>query len=309
MAGSGTTLEWAVFWALVVGMLALDLVVFNRKAHEIKLREAAIWSVVWVALSLAFNAYVWIDHGGDDALKFFTAYLVEKSLSVDNLFVFLAIFNFFRIPLLHQHRVLFYGVVGALVMRGIFIYAGTALLSRFDWMMYLFGAFLIYTAFKLGFDKGEPIDPSKTLIMRIAKKYLRTTHELHGSKFFVRSNGLLLATPLFLVLLVVEFSDVLFAFDSVPAVLGISKDPFIVYSSNIFAILGLRALYFLIAGLLTRLRYLNIGLAAILGFIGVKMLINEHFHVPILLSLAMIAVILTISIVASLRATKREAAK
>jgi tellurite resistance protein TerC len=299
--GSGTTIEWVIFWVIVVGMLALDLWVFNRKAHEIKLREAAIWSVVWIALSLAFNVYVWIDHGSDDALKFFTAYLVEKSLSIDNLFVFLAIFNFFRIPLQHQHRVLFYGVVGALVMRGIFIYAGTALLERFEWMMYLFGAFLIYTGFKLGFDKGEPIDPSK--------KYLRTTHELHESKFFVRSDGVLLATPLFLVLLVVEFSDVLFAFDSVPAVLGISKDPFIVYSSNIFAILGLRALYFLLAGMLNRLRFLNIGLAAILGFIGLKMVVADLVHIPILLSLGVIAIVLMVSIIASLLAEKREKAK
>lgn len=307
MGGSGTTIEWAAFWVIVVGMLLIDLVVFNRKAHEIKLLEAAIWSVVWTVVALIFNGYIWHDHGGTDALNFFTAYLVERSLSIDNLFVFLVIFNFFRIPLEFQHRVLFYGVVGALVMRALFIYAGTALLSHFDWMMYLFGAFLIYTAVKLAFDKGEPIDPSKTLIMRIARKYLRTTPELDGTKFFTRSNGLWLATPMFLVLLVVEFSDVLFAFDSVPAVLGITKDPFIVYSSNIFAILGLRAMYFLIAGMMTRLRYLNVGLAAILGFIGLKMLIEDLIHVPVLLSLGIIIVMLTIAVVASLWVDKRQA--
>ena len=307
MGGLGTTIEWAAFWIIVVGMLLIDLVVFNRKAHEIKLLEAAIWSIVWTIVALIFNGYIWHDHGGDDALNFFTAYLVERSLSIDNLFVFLVIFNFFRIPLDYQHRVLFYGVVGALVMRALFIYTGTALLSHFDWMMYLFGAFLIYTAFKLAFDKGEPIDPSKTLIMRFARKYLRTTPELDGTKFFTRSNGLWLATPMFLVLLVVEFSDVLFAFDSVPAVLGITKDPFIVYSSNIFAILGLRAMYFLIAGMMTRLRYLNVGLAAILGFIGLKMLIEDLIHVPVLLSLGVIMVMLTIAIVASLWVDKRKA--
>ncbi len=306
MLGSGSPLEWIVFAVIVLGMLALDLIVFNRKAHEIHLKEAALWSVVWIAISLIFNGYVWHQHGPEDGAKFLAAYLVEKSLSVDNLFVFLAIFGFFKIPAQYQHRVLFWGVLSAIVLRAIFIGTGTALLTTFHWMMYIFGAFLVYTGVKLGLSKSDSVNPADSWIMRFATKRLRFTPELHGTKFFIKQNGIRLATPLFMVLVVIEFTDVVFAFDSVPAVLGISTDLFIVYASNIFAILGLRALYFLLAGIMLKMRYLHLGLAMILVFIGLKMIAEKWVHVPIQISLIVILCLLLITVIASLAVRKKD---
>jgi tellurite resistance protein TerC len=281
-------------------MLALDLLVFNKKAHEVSLKEATGWSIVWIALALLFNLYIFVDHGADVGLNFLTAYLVEKSLSIDNLFVFLAIFAFFRIDAKHQHRVLFWGIIAALIMRMVFIMAGAMLLQQFEWMMYVFGVFLIYTGAKLAFGNNEEYDPSKSWIMRLSTRYLRTTKELRGSSFFVREGGLLYATPLFLVLIVINVVDLMFAFDSVPAVLAITPDLFVVYTSNIFAILGLRALYFLVSGALGRLRFLDIGLAIILAYIGVKMLLMQWVHIPVGLSLGIIAAVLALTITLSL---------
>jgi len=301
--------EWVVFGVIVLGMLAIDLAVFNRRAHEIRIKEALGWSVVWIAVSLLFNGYVWLRHGGEAATLFFTAYVVEKALSVDNLFVFLAIFTFFQIGLRHQHRVLFYGVIGALVMRALFIAGGTALLHRFDWVMYVFGAILIYTGVRIGSHAEGPMDPGESKIVRFIMKHMRVTNDLQSEHFFVREKGTLMMTKLFLTLIVIEFMDVLFAFDSVPAVLGISSSSFIVYTSNAFAVLGLRALYFVVAAGMARLRYLNVGLAAILVFIGLKMIVHRWVAVPTLLSLAVIALILTGAIVLSVLANKKEARK
>ncbi len=306
MFGMGTPLEWGVFGGIVLGLLALDLFLFNREAHQVSVREAAIWSAVWVGLSLLFNVFVYFDHGYEPAINFLTAYLVEKSLSVDNLFVFLALFNYFKIPSKYQHRVLFWGVIGALLMRILFIGAGAALLSTFDWMMYVFGAFLIYTGVKLGVSGDHDIDPAHSPIMKITTRFFRISKQLHGSRFFIRENGVRMATPLFLVLVIIEFTDVLFAFDSVPAVLAISNDLFIVYTSNIFAILGLRALYFLLAGVIEKLRFLDTGLAIILCFIGVKMVIAEWIHIPALTSFGVICGVLTVTIIASILIPKKQ---
>ena len=302
MTGVGTPLEWLVFGVLVIGMLALDLLVFNKKPHEVTLKEAAFWSVVWIALAFAFGGYVWFDHGSEIALNFITAYVVEKSLSVDNLFVFIAIFAFFKIGAEHQHRVLFWGILAALVMRMVFILAGAALLTSFSWMMWVFGAFLIYTAFKLAFGNDAEYDPSKSLVMRLASRYLRTTKELREHHFVVFEQGKWFATPLLLVLIVINVVDLMFAFDSVPAVLAITPDLFVVYTSNIFAILGLRALYFLVARAISRLRFLHYGLAVILAYIGTKMLLAEGLalHLPILWSLGIIGGVLLATILLSL---------
>jgi tellurite resistance protein TerC len=293
--------EWVVFALIVLGMLALDLAVFNRKSHAVRLGEAIVWSAAWIAVALLFNAGVFLVHGREAGTLFFTAWLVEKALSVDNLFVFLAIFTFFKIELRHQHRVLFYGVLGALVMRAIFIAGGTALLHAFDWFLYVFGAILIYTGVRIGAHSGGPLDPGESRVVRFATNHLRLTPQLQGDRFLVRLSGAWLATPLFLVLVVIEFMDVLFAFDSVPAVLGISSSSFIVYTSNAFAVLGLRALYFVVAAGMARLRYLNVGLAAILVFIGAKMIVHRWIDLPTVVSLAVIAALLAGAIFFSLR--------
>lgn len=268
---------WIGFGLLVVFLLTLDLVVFHRKVHTPTLWESAGWSVFWISLALIFNGLIWWwgfqESGTSEAgLMFFTGYIVEKSLSVDNLFVFVVIFRFFQVPLKYQYRVLFWGVMGAIFLRLAFIMAGVKLLETFSWMLPVFGAFLVFTAFKLVRHTGDDVHPEKNLLLRLARRFLPVTREDHGQKFFARENGLLCVTPMLLVLLVVESSDVLFAVDSVPAILGITDDAFIVFTSNIFAILGLRALYFLLAGVLDRLRYLHIGLAAVLAFIGAKMI-------------------------------------
>lgn len=304
---------WLIFSVVVLIMLALDLGVFHRRAHVVSLREAAIWSFVWVALSLVFNAGIWYVEGTPKALEFFTGYLIEKSLSVDNIFVFLVLFQYFGVEPRYQHRVLFWGILGALVMRGILIAAGVVLIARFHWILYVFGAFLVWAGVKMMFHKPEDVHPEKNPVFRWARKFLPVTKEYHGQRFFVREGGLWRVTPMFLVLLVVETTDLAFALDSIPAIFGITHDPFIVFSSNVFAILGLRAMYFLLAGVMHYFRYLNFGLSAVLIFIGLKMLSEKWIVVPTWLSLVIVGVLLGGAVAASLVANaadrRREAAK
>lgn len=296
---------WISFVAFILVMLALDLGVFHRHAHAVSLREAAIWSAVWIGLALLFNAVLFLWQGTGVALEFFTAYLIEKSLSVDNIFIFVVIFSAFGVPAAYQHRVLFWGILGALVMRGMLIALGLTLLSLFEWVLYLFGAFLIFTGIRLAFRREQTVDPDRNPLVRLARRFLPVTQDYDGSRFFLRQYGRLMATPLLLVLLLIESSDLLFALDSIPAVLAITVDPFIVYTSNVFAILGLRALYFLLAGSVQRFRYLNIGLAAILAFVGAKMLLHDLVHMPVGFSLSGIAAILLVTIAASLYSERR----
>ncbi len=293
-------LMWIAFNVVVLGMLFLDLGVFNRKAHQAGLREALAWSGVWISLALAFNVLVYWWHGSQPALEFLTAYIVEKSLSFDNLFVFLMIFSYFHVPVALQHKVLFWGILGALVMRAIFIAAGISLLTRFNWIIYIFGIMLVYTGIKMLFQHGQQLEPEKNPIMKLVRRWLPCTDEFVGSKFFVKRSGAWLVTPLFIVLVFVEVSDLIFAVDSIPAVLSISKDPFIVYTSNVFAILGLRALYFALAGIMVLFRFLSVGLSVVLMFVGGKMLISEVYHVPVGWSLGVIAGVMAASIGASL---------
>jgi tellurite resistance protein TerC len=299
---------WAAFGAVVLIMLTIDLLA-HRGAHIIKFKEAAIWSAVWVALSLVFAGIVWATLGGGAAVDFTTAWLLEKSLSVDNLFVFALIFGYFKVPREYQHRVLFFGVIGALVFRGIFLAAGVAIVSTFTAVLFAFGAILIYSAIKMLKDDDESIDPGKSFAVRLLRKVIPVSDEYHGSKFTFKQAGKRVATPLLAVVVAIEAADLIFAVDSVPAVLAVSDDPFIIYSSNAFAILGLRALYFLLAGMLKKFHHLGKGLAFILAFIGVKLFLQAGHKVistsipeiPSLVSLAVIVLALTISIVASLR--------
>jgi tellurite resistance protein TerC len=289
-------------------MLALDLGVFHRKAREASLREAAAWTGIWISLALAFNVVVYFTHERRHvaALEFFTGYLIEWSLSMDNVFVFALLFTYFAVPKQYQRRVLFWGILGAVVMRLTFILVGTTLLNKFAWVIYIFGALVLLAGLKMYRHKGEEMHPERNPVLTLAHRYLRVAPNLAGEKFFVRQNGVLLATPLFLVLLVVEATDVVFAVDSIPAIFAITRDPFIVFTSNVFAILGLRALYFLLAGVMGMFRYLDDGLALILCFIGVKMLISDFYHIPIGLSLGIVVFILAVSILASLYAAKAE---
>ena len=293
-------LLWIVFNVFVLGMLALDLGVFHRKAHAVSLKEALIWCCVWVSLALTFNAGIYIWSGPEKALEFLTGYLIEYSLSVDNVFVFVIIFSYFAVPAAYQHRVLFWGILGALVMRAIFIVLGAALLTAFHWMIYVFGGFLIITGIKLLLTGDHKLEPEKNPAVRLVRRVLRVTPEYHGQRFFLRNNGQLWVTPLFLVLVVIESTDVIFAMDSIPAIFGITLDPFIVYTSNVFAILGLRALYFLLAGIMDMFRYLKVGLSFVLCFVGAKMMIVDFYKIPIGLSLGVVAGILGVAIVASL---------
>ncbi|NMC19009.1 MAG: TerC family protein [Thermogutta sp.] len=300
--------------AAVVVALFLDLVVFHRKEHAPSLRESFYWSVFWIGLALLFNAYVWWWgyrlHGTSEAgVKFLTAYVVEKSLSVDNLFVFAVIFRYFGVNIRYQHRILFWGILGAIITRGLFIIAGVELIRMFEWLIAVFGLFLCYTGARLAFASGEEVHPEKNIILRFARRIMRVTPEIRYDRFLIRRDGLLYVTPAFLALLVIESTDVLFAVDSIPAVLGISRDPFIVYSSNIGAILGLRALYFLLAGVLERFRYLHYGLAVVLVFIGLKMVaeyvavtfMNHHGHlIDPWVSLAVVGGILGASLLPTL---------
>jgi tellurite resistance protein TerC len=295
-----TPLLWLGFNVFVLLAIALDLGVLHRRLHKISVREAAITSGVWVVISLLFGVGILYYSGRQPALEFFTGYLIEKALSVDNLFLFLVIFRTFRVDERLQHRLLEWGILGALLMRGLMIAAGTALIEEFSWVMYIFGAFLIYAGIRMLFEKKEQVHPEENRIFRFAGKHLRVTRGYHGEHFFIRSIGPLYATPLFLVLLVVEITDITLAIDSIPAVFGITRDPFIVYTSNVLAILGLRAMYFLLAGLLNRLRYLTVGLSFVLVFIGGKMIADPWVHIPELVSLGAVAGILLVALVASL---------
>ncbi|MCW5882761.1 MAG: TerC family protein [Anaerolineae bacterium] len=291
---------WIAFNIFVVCMLALDLLVFHRNAHVVKVKEALLFSAFWIALALAFNVVVWWWQGSEVALQFLTGYLIEKSLSVDNLFVFLLIFSYFAVPAKYQHRVLFWGVLGALVMRFVFIIAGAALIARFHWLIYVFGAFLIFTGLRMARKGEDEIHPEKNPVVNFVRRLLPVTPNYHGGRFFIRDMGRLMATPLLIVLVMVETTDVLFALDSIPAIFAVTTDPFIVYTSNVFAILGLRSLFFALAGVMVLFHYLKYGLAAVLTFIGAKMVLIDFVHIPIGVSLLVIAAILVISVVASL---------
>lgn len=291
---------WAGFLLFVIAMLALDLGVFHKKTHEVKIKEALIWSAIWISLALIFNYIIYLYLGKTKALEFLTGYLIEKSLSVDNLFVFIMVFSFFNVEAKYQHKILFWGIIGALIMRAIFIFAGVALINSFHWIIYVFGAFLIFTGFKMLKQKDEKFNPSKNILVRLFKFFMPVTSKPHEDKFFVRINHKLFATPLFIVLIIIEFTDLIFAVDSIPAILAISNDPFIIFTSNVFAILGLRALYFALAGITQYFRFLKYGLSAILVFVGIKMCISGFFKFPVFLSLLIIIGILTLSILASL---------
>jgi tellurite resistance protein TerC len=307
---------WILFNLFVIGMLALDLGVFNRKAHRVSVKEAAIWSMVWISLALIFNAGLYFFEGPEIAMQFLGGYLLEKSLSVDNIFVFVMIFTYFATPAEYQHRVLYWGILTALVLRGAMIFTGAALIARFEFLIGVFGLLLIVTAIRMFHSGDEESDLSNNVVVRLVKRFLPVTDEYHGERFTVVKQGKRMLTPLLVVLLVVETSDVIFAVDSIPAVFGITTDPFIVYTSNVFAILGLRSLYFLLAGVVDKFHYLKLGLSLVLGFVGVKMVVEtvtglamEHpLHVPIQWSLLVIAIVLGASVGASLLFPRRELA-
>ena len=296
---------WIGFNVFVIIMLSLDLGVFHRKLHKVPVKEAAIWTGVWVTLAIIFNILIYLNMGRVKALEFFTGYVIEYSLSVDNIFVFILIFTFFKVNEKYQHKVLFWGIIGALIMRGVFIFAGVALIIRFHWIVYIFGGFLVITGIRMLFNKGTEVEPDKNPVVKFFRKFLPVTQTTHEDKFFIRQNYKSYATPLFLVLLIVESSDLIFAVDSIPAVIAISHDRFIVYTSNIFAIMGLRSLYFAVSGIMEYFRYLKIGLAFVLTFVGVKMCISNYYDIPILLSLLVIITILLISVIASVVIKKR----
>jgi tellurite resistance protein TerC len=296
----GTPALWLGFTVFVVVMLVVDLGVFHKRAHEVSAREALAWTGVWVALSLLFNVGVYLWFGSERALEFLTGYLIEKALSVDNLFVFLVVFSYFSVPPSLQHRVLFWGILGAMVMRAFFILAGAALIQRFHWVMYLFGAFLIFTGVKLLAERDAEVHPEKNPVLRLFRRVVPAVDDYQGTHFIVRRGGKWLATPLLMVLVVVEATDIVFAVDSIPAIFAVTSDPFIVFTSNIFAILGLRALYFALAAMIGRFHYLKVGLGLVLGFVGVKMVIVDLYKIPIALSLAVVVALLAGSVVASL---------
>jgi tellurite resistance protein TerC len=296
---------WIGFNVFVFLMLALDLGVFHRSLHAVKVKEALIWSGVWIALATLFGGGVWYVMGAESGLEFFTGYLVEKSLSVDNIFIFILVFSAFQVPAKYQHKILFWGILGALVMRAAFIFAGIALIEKFHWVIYLFGAFLIFTGIKMARPHEEIPDLEKSLGVRLARKLVPITTGEHGGKFFVIENGKRHATRFFLALVVIEVTDLIFAADSIPAILAISQDSFIVYTSNVFAILGLRSLYFALAHLHERFAYLKYGLAAVLCFVGAKMLLADVYKLPTMVSLGVVFSILTISVIISLKATEK----
>lgn len=297
---------WVIFTAVVIILLIVDLLVFNREAHQISLKEATWWSVFWIGLALAFNAGVWYFLGHTYGATFLAGYLLEKALSVDNLFVFSVLFSYFHIPSKYQHRVLFWGIFGALVMRGIMIFAGVALVREFEWLFYVFGAFLLITGARMLTRGDYTPDPADNPILNYLRNHLPVTEKLHGEQFFVKLGNRRYVTPLLLVLVMIEFTDVIFALDSIPAILGITQEPFIVYTSNVMAILGLRALYFVLAGAIERFEYLDMGVSIVLIFIGVKMIVEQiGLHVPLALSLGVIVGILVISSVASVVKRRR----
>jgi len=297
---SNQILWWIVFNIFVLAMLTLDLGIFHRKAHEVKVKEALVWSFVWIGLALLFNVGVYFWQGPQTALEFLTGYLIEKSLSVDNIFVFLLIFSYFRVPALYQHKVLFWGILGALIMRAIFIVAGVALIQKFHWMIYIFGGLLILTGIKMALQKDMEIHPERNPVLRLFQRFIPVTKDYEDDKFFFKRSGRYFATPLFITLLIVETTDLIFAVDSIPAILAITTDPFIVYTSNVFAILGLRALYFALAGIMQLFHYLHYGLSAILVFVGIKMLLADLYKTPVGISLGVVAGFLLISVIASI---------
>lgn len=296
----GSLWLWVGFNLLVLTMLALDLGVFHRKAHAVTMREAGIWSVVWVSLALLFNYGIYHWFGPVAAMEFLTGYLIEKSLSVDNIFVFVLIFTYFNVPVENQHRVLFWGVLGALVMRAALILAGAALLTRFHWVIYIFGAFLLVTGIKMAFQKHQHMDPGANPVVGFFRRVFPVTDRYEGDRFFTEVNGRRYATPLLLVLVLVETSDLIFAVDSIPAIFAVTRDPFLVYTSNVFAILGLRSLYFLLAGVVNLFRFLKLGLAVVLSFVGIKMLMVEFYKIPIGVSLGVIVGVLAASVIFSI---------
>lgn len=306
---------WIGFNLFVLAMLALDLGVFHRHAHVVSVKEAAVWSVVWIGLALVFNTgiYFFWDQlaptstysNREAALAFFTGYLIEKSLSVDNIFVFVLIFTYFAVPAAYQHRVLFWGILGALVMRAILIAVGAALLKEFHWIIYVFGAFLIFTGIKMARHRNEELHPERNPVVRLFRRLMPVTDQYSGERFFVRQAGRLAATPLFLVLLMVESTDLIFAVDSIPAIFAVTSDPFLVYTSNVFAILGLRSLYFVLAGMMHKFHYLKIGLSVVLTFVGLKMVLIDVYKIPTAVSLGVIASILMVAVVASLYRAQR----
>lgn len=291
---------WIGFTAFVLAMLALDLGVFHRKAHSVSIREALVWSIVWIGLALVFNVGVYVWFGPERGFEFLTGYLIEKALSVDNLFVFLVLFSYFAVPPSLQHRVLFWGILGALVMRALFIFAGAALIQKFHWVIYIFGVFLVFTGIKLLVHRQGEIHPERNPALRLFRRLVRAVPDYRGAKFLVRQDGHWFATPLFMVLVVVEATDIIFAVDSIPAIFAITSDPFIVFTSNILAILGLRALYFLLAGMIGKFHYLKYGLGLVLAFVGAKMLIVDLVKIPIAVSLGVVGALLGLSVVVSL---------
>jgi len=303
---SGRIFLWIGFNVFVLALLAVDLGVFHRKAHSVSIKEATAWSIVWVSLAMIFNLGIYFTWGEQKALEFFTGYVIEKSLSVDNLFVFVMIFQYFSTPTKYQHRVLFWGILGALILRAIFIAAGSALLNQFHWMIYVFGAFLVFTGIKMLLQGDEKLKPERNPVVRLFERWVPMTREYHGQSFMIRTNGKTRATLLLLVLIVIETTDVIFAVDSIPAIFAVTQDSFIVYTSNVFAILGLRALYFMLAGVMQMFVYLKFGLSLVLCFVGAKMLLADIYKIPIGASLAVIGTVLLLSIIASWWTTQRK---
>lgn len=295
------TIFWVLFNVFVLIMLALDLGVFHRKSHVVSVKEAIIWSVVWITLALIFNLILYFWRGQQQAMEFFTGYIIEKTLSIDNIFVFIMIFTYFQIPAQYQHKILFWGILGALILRAVFIFAGVALIEKFHITIYFFGAILLYTGFKMFNHNKSKIEPEKNPVIRFFRKIMPVTPHLHGNNFFVRQNNKWFATPLFLVLILVETSDLIFAVDSIPAILAITQDQFIVYTSNVFAILGLRSLYFALAGIVHRFWLLSYALAVVLIFVGIKMLLIDFYKIPIEWSLIFIVTLITASILLSFK--------
>lgn len=304
----GTSISfWVGFHLFIFFMLALDLGVFHKKSYKISVKEAIIWSLLWVSLAMIFNYLIYLEFGKTKALEFLTGYVIEYSLSVDNIFVFILIFTYFAVKAEYQHKILFWGIIGALIMRAIFIFAGVAMINRFHWIVLIFGGFLVYTGIHMLFQKDTAVDPDKNAVVRFFRKFLPVSESYHGDRLFIMQNHKLYATPLFLVLVVIESSDLIFAVDSIPAILAISKDSFIVYTSNIFAILGLRSLYFAVSGIIGYFRYLKVGLAFVLSFVGIKMLLAFFdIEIPIVASLLAIVSILVLAILVSLIVKPRE---
>ncbi|SRR6266487_1136846 len=306
---AGAIWPWIGFNLFVLVMLAIDLGVFHRKAHAVSLKEASIWSIVWITLALAFNAGLYFLRGPDPALQFFTGWLLEKSLSVDNIFIFVLLFSYFSVPPAYQHRVLFWGILGALITRGTLIGVGSVLLEQFHWIIYLFGAFLIFSGIRMALHKETDLHLEKNPLLKFVRRVVPVTEDYERDRFIIQRAGKLMVTPLLLVLLVVESTDVVFAVDSIPAVFAVTQDPFIVYTSNVFAVLGLRSLYFIFANIIDKFYYLKLGLSVILTYVGVKMLVEGIFHVPTFLSLVVIAFVLIAAIAASVVRARRQAEK